>query len=139
MPPAGAALQVLAGNVEAEAPWVSAPPLLAYSTALLLTLNKLLPIDVCTSNNPSPIIGLEALLRTVNPLEVAVLLSTISAPPALLRVLSYAACSVVELDAPAAVQSLPFHTIVAVVLARMAIKLPTPPPFTDSEKSFELP
>ena len=46
VPPSGVAPHVLAGNVDGLAPIVSAPPFDAYSIALLLTLNRLLPMDV---------------------------------------------------------------------------------------------
>ena len=62
---------------------------------------------------------------------------TSSALPALCRVLSYAACKSVELQAPAAPQALPFQTMVAVVFSRIAISFPVPPPLTDKVKLLE--
>ena len=45
---------------------LSAPPLLAYSVELLLTVNKLLPIELWTSKSP-PVIAVPSSLRIVRP------------------------------------------------------------------------
>jgi hypothetical protein len=59
-------------------------------------------VAVCTSRSVL-LTGSVELSRIVSPLWLAVLLTISSAPPALVRVLSYADCKVVELEAPAAV------------------------------------
>ncbi len=80
---------------------------------------------------------LVVLSRIVSPFVADVLLTMSSAPPEDWSVLSYAACSVVELDAPATVQALPLHIIVAVEFWRIEVRLPVPPPLTDSVKSLD--